>query len=102
MMDKLTVAEMLELGRDPDAFGDAGIGSNQEQIFELMQMAYKLGAEAYKSHLWDELVADLEHGVKSLNVAAAEKFHKGYPYLSAALRDDIGKLLGEETICAKS
>lgn len=41
-----------------------------------------------RDKFWDALMSDLEHGVKSLNERASERFAKDYPALSSEFQGD--------------
>ena len=48
----------------------------------------ELVAAAERDKFWDALMSDLEHGVKSLNDRASERFAKEYPALNREFNGD--------------
>lgn len=48
----------------------------------------ELVAAAERDKFWDALMSDLEHGVKSLNERASERFAKEYPALNREFNGD--------------
>jgi hypothetical protein len=53
-----------------------------------LQRFAELVAAAERDKFWDALMSDLEHGVKSLNERASERFTKDYPALSREFEGD--------------
>ena len=79
----MNIKELAEqAGYLPDTFG---IG--HWDMPECKRFA-ELVAAAERDKFWDALMSDLEHGVKSLNERASERFAKEYPALNREFNGD--------------
>ena len=82
----MTREELMEIASE--VWGDSsGKPWSDSAVHHLETFAERV-AERERDKFWDALMSDLEHGVKSLNVRASQRFAKEYPALSREFKGD--------------
>ena len=81
----------IDMNGDEMTFeGDADASAKKFMDFLAGYFGQRLKEEREKERdkFWDALMSDLEHGVKSLNERASERFAKEYPALNREFNGD--------------